>query len=277
MTMNRYLQFLISLTLCLGGLGCEGCVDRDQTQRPAPGDQERAGDTVDAFVDATNDAFQVEPVDTTLDTSAFDGETAGGSSTSDSSDAAELPAPDVTDTVDVNHEETARRDIETAAQSPTCTNNGRGRAIIRFDYASRGRQSANIALWDVSCSYAVDRACDVVEVGEPGYNSESTAVVLSGNDAVRARFDVTGLAFDKAWVHIQARSYATSSTADFDVWSPLYGAKTGGPVDQDFTYEWHTVDWTGYLSPSDDPDLTAIEISAASGQLALRAVEICIE
>ena len=107
----------------------------------------------------------------------------------------------------------------------------------------------------------------------------TAVLVTTSSGTVRVRYSVAGLSFSGATLHVQARSYSTGSSTDVRAWSPLYGATTFGPVDNDFTYDWYAADWSASLSPSDDPLLTAIELNASggSGQLALREVELCLE
>jgi hypothetical protein len=158
--------------------------------------------------------------------------------------------------------------------------NGPGWTLFRFHYGG-GNKSAQIDVWDASCSYsfAPNSACNVREV-YPGFGSVSYTSqgypIFTTTQYLRVRFSAAGLSFSKAKVYLQARSYATSSSTNFRVWSPLYGQQIGGPVDNDWVYDWYGVDWTGYLYPSDKPSLTAIQVYAQSGKLAVKAVELCV-
>ncbi|MCA9667997.1 MAG: hypothetical protein KC503_20505 [Myxococcales bacterium] len=160
---------------------------------------------------------------------------------------------------------------------------GPGWTLFRFHYDS-GSTSARIDVWDASCSYsfAPNSACNVREV-YPGFGTVSRTSqgypIFTTTQYLRVRFSAAGLSFSKAAVYIQARSYATSSSTYFRIWSPLYGAIKAGPVDNDFVYDWYGVDWTGLLYPSDQPSLTAIQVYAdsGSGQLAVKAVELCVQ
>ncbi len=160
---------------------------------------------------------------------------------------------------------------------------GPGFTLFLFHYGGGGT-SPTIDVWDATCSYsyAPSSACNVVAV-YPGFGSVSYTSqgypILTSSEYLRVRFSVAGLAFSKATVHLQARSYATSSSTSFRVWSPLYGDAIGGPVDNDWVYDWYSLDWTGFLAPSDPPSLTAIQIYAhqGSGQLAVQAVELCVQ
>jgi hypothetical protein len=96
---------------------------------------------------------------------------------------------------------------------------------------------------------------------------------------LRVRYDVSGLSFSSATLWVQARSYATSASTNIRAWSPIHGETAYGPVDVDFTYDWYGIDWSAYLTPSDPPALTAVQIYAylGSGSLAVHAAELCVE
>lgn len=74
-------------------------------------------------------------------------------------------------------------------------------------------------------------------------------------------------------------SCSTNSSTQIRAWSPLYGDQLGGPVDNDFTYDWYAMDWSGHLHPSDSPGLTAVQIYAqgGSGSLAVAEMELCVQ
>lgn len=159
--------------------------------------------------------------------------------------------------------------------------NGSGFTMFRYHY-SNNSSSAQIDVWDASCSYsfAPNSACNVYEICpgfcDPPTTSEGYPIFNSSN-YMRVRFNANGLSFSQATLYIQARSYATSSSADVEVWSPLYGGYVAGPIDNDFVYDWYALDWTGYLYPSDQPSLTAIQLYGARGSVAIKAVELCVE
>ena len=163
-----------------------------------------------------------------------------------------------------------------------CTH-GMGWTLFRFHYGG-GSTSPTIDVWDATCSYsyAPSSACNVYAV-YPGFGSVSYTSqgypILTTSEYLRVRFSVAGLSFTKAAVHIQARSYATSSSTYYRIWSPLYGGLVGGPVDNDWIYDWYTLDWSNHLKPGDAPSLTAIQIYAdqGSGQLAVQSVELCVQ
>gem|GEM_PF-5904601 len=160
--------------------------------------------------------------------------------------------------------------------------NGAGWTLFRFHYSTNST-SPSLDVWDAACSYsyAPNSACNVYAI-TPGMGSVSTTPdgypVLTSSHYLRVRYSVAGLSFSQAALYIQARSYATSSSTNYEVWSPIYGGLQAGPVDNDWIYDWYGVDWSSFLSPSDSPGLTAIQIYAGtgSGSLALKAVELCV-
>ncbi len=171
--------------------------------------------------------------------------------------------------------------INTTGLTKPCQN-GSGYALMRFSF-SNNSTSASIDVWDASCSYSfANQACNVTLV-YPGFGSVSRTTegypILTSTQYLRARFSVAGLSFAQATLYVRARSYSTGSSTQIRAWSPLYGDVLGGPVDNDFTYDWYALDWSQHLFPSDNPNLTAFQIYAyqGSGSLAVRAVELCLE
>jgi hypothetical protein len=186
---------------------------------------------------------------------------------------------------DLGSIDSGARDATAAADSGAATGlsvpcqNGPGWTLFRFHYDDS--YSARLDVWDASCDYSLapGSACNVVPVLTETLVHDGYALLVSGNSYIRARFDVGGLSFSQAAVYVQARSYATSSSTSIEVWSPLYGSVFGGPVDNDWEFDWYGMDWSGHLDPGDDPDLTAIQIYAYQGSdsLAVHAVELCVE
>ncbi len=161
--------------------------------------------------------------------------------------------------------------------------NGTGYSMFKFHY-DNGSTSARIDVWDASCSYsfAPNSACNVREV-YPGFGDVSRTSdgypIATSTHYIRVRFSAAGLNFNTATLYVQARSYATGASTSIRAWSPIYGDVLGGPVDNDFVYDWYPMDWTALLSPSDQPSLTAVQIYAHQGSssLAVKAVELCVE
>ncbi len=163
----------------------------------------------------------------------------------------------------------------------TPCSNGEGWTVWRFHYDD-GSTSARIDVWDASCEYsfAPNSACNVRDVypgfGEVDRTREGFPIVTT-REYLRIRFSVAGLRFSQASLHVKARSINGSSS--FRAWSPLYGEVFGGPVDGDFVYDWYAVDWSNFLSPTDSPSLTAVQLYAAqsSGRMAIESMELCVQ
>lgn len=158
---------------------------------------------------------------------------------------------------------------------------GPGWSLFRFHYDPNYGQNPDVEVWDATCSYsyAPQSACRIDAIGSVGTAAGGYAIALGGSDYLRVRFSVSGLSFTQAAVYIKGRSLSTTASTQFEVWSPLYGSAYGGPVDNDFVYDWYGVDWSSYLDPSDDPALTAIQIYPylGSGSLGIAAVELCVQ
>lgn len=155
---------------------------------------------------------------------------------------------------------------------------GPGFTVFRFHFDS-GSTSARIDVWDASCSYSLapTSACNVVPVypgfGSISYTSAGHPIVTTSH-YLRARFSVAGLRFSKAAVYFQGYGYSGSPKAR--LWSPLYGDAQSDYV-KFSSSAWYGVDWSNYLSPSDKPSLTAIQIYSTTGSLAVQTVELCVE
>lgn len=233
--------------------------------------------------DVNDDTGQIGPVcgDGILDPgeTCDDGVTADCATTHDGGDGSCAPAGTCAPGYSL-HNQTC---VANATGLSVPCQNGPGWTLFRFHY-SNNSTSAQIDVWDASCSYsfAPNSACNVREV-YPGFGEVSRTSqgypIFTSTHYLRVRFDVSGLSFTSATLWIQARSYATGASTFYDAESILYGVREGGPVDNDFVYDWYALDWTGFLSPFDDPNLTAIQLYAGrgSGSLAVSAVELCVE
>lgn len=294
--MERRTIVLAALMAALVGCGAsEGPVDG--------GDATRDAAAIDASVDDAGrldaSAFDASTLDasafdaSTFDASAFDASTFDAStfdaSTPGDAGLRDAGPPDG-GARDAGARDSGPPDAGTRDAGPpdagvppglsTPCANGPGWSLFRFRY-SGGSTSPRVDVWDATCSYSLapGSACNVVNVGSVASVMEGTAVLLDGSDYIRVRFSVTGLSFTRAAVYVQGRSYATSSSTDIRVWSPLYGERIMGPVDNDWTYDWYGMDWSDKLYPTDSPSLTAIQIYPyrGSGSLAVRAVELCVQ
>ena len=286
--------------------GCSGCDDRKE---PLPvidaavegdgaetggGDSGEIGDdTSGGEEDADGMAADADvgPDDAGGDTGASDG---GGSDT-DQRDTGPIDTgtPDTgpadTGIVDTGPADTGMVDtgpVDTGPTPPqglsTPCSNGTGWTLFKFHYEKSAGTSPRVDVWDAACSYsfAPGSACNVQEIRGPSFTSRTHAVIVSSREYVQVRFSVQGLQFSRAGLYVKARSYSTTASTDFEAWSPIHGANTGGLVDNDFTYNWYHVPWTNYLKPGDKPSLTAVRLSDAAGgssEVAIKAVELCIQ
>lgn len=293
----------LALLFCLAASGCSGCDDRtsgspdaadvaidtsDASDTTTPSDGSRTADTLDTSdtvgaSDASDTSDVVDASDTSGRSDAVDAsDTTAADPDADARDTADTTADTLADGGDTS---TDTSPADTGPQPPsglsTRCSNGPGWTLFKFHWTHNSGPSPRIDVWDATCNYsfAAGSACNVQDIRNPGFNSsrrQPKAILLTTSEYLRVRFSVDGLNFSKADVYAQARSYDTTSSTKFRVSSPLYGSKKSPLVDNDFTYDWYRVDWNGYLKPSDDPDLTAIEIYGTGGTVAVHAVEVCI-
>jgi hypothetical protein len=116
----------------------------------------------------------------------------------------------------------------------------------------------------------------VVDAGNGG------GLEIGGSNYILIRYSVAGLTtITSATFSIYGRSYDTTASGSFDAWSPIYGDAPSptDSVSNAWPYAWTTIDYTGHVQVGDNPGLTGIELSAgpSSGDLAIHAVELCIE
>ncbi|UJR81224.1 hypothetical protein [Sandaracinus amylolyticus] len=270
---------------------CAGCNERS-------GIDVDAGGRVDARIAIDASASDAGAIDIDAGVIDVDASTVGvdanvidvDASTSDDagSESDASPGDDAGEELDAGSMADAGSSIDAGPTPPPglsvpCSN-GPGWTVFRLHFD--GSSSPRIDVWDASCSYSLapGSACEarVVAFGtgtvEPVMSGYAVALGTS-SPYLRVRYSVDGLSFTRATLWVQARSYATSSSTNIRAWSPLHGETTRGPVDNDWTYDWYDVDWTDYLTPSDQPSLTAIQIYAhsGSGSLAVHAAELCVQ
>ena len=294
----RQILPLFAALLLVTAVGCSDDVDPDTDAGTTPangdvqtGDADDTGDHLDtnggddADLDAGDDDTSAEDAgdEDTGDLDAGDDGDAGDVDAdldAGSGDAAD--ADDATDTGDTTDTADAG-DSPPDGLSEPCEN-GDGWTLFRFHY-ELNPGSSTIEVWDASCTYSVgDQGCQIQEVtsgfGDIPTTSEGYPIVNTSSNFIRIRFSVEDLDFDDVSAHVRARSYSTSSSTDMRLETQLHGATTAGPVSQAFTYDWYDIDFTGYLTPNDDPGLTAIDVFADQGgssEMAVRAMEVCVE
>ncbi len=158
--------------------------------------------------------------------------------------------------------------------------NGEGWTVFRFHY-DQYSTSARIDVWDAACEYSLapGSACNVRTVTQ-GFGDVATTTngfpILTTSDYLRVRFSAEGLEFSEAEIHVEGHGFYSVAFTEYRIWSPLYGDRVGGPIDN--SLQWSSLDWTGMLYPDDDPGLTAIQIYAnlSTHDIAVRSVELCV-
>lgn len=290
------IRILVALAICglLGGCGaCEdplvidddvGGIDAgaDSALDTADDDVERDGGDQDTQGDSGD-------IGDTLDTAEGDTEDIGGGDDGGDTfadDAGDVQADDAgdvdatADADDIDDGGDSGEDDPPVGLSEPCQN-GSGWTLFRF-YYDQYSTSARIEVWDASCEYSLasGSACNVRTVTQGFGDVETTAngyPILTTSDYMRVRFSVEGLEFTEAEVHVEGHGFFSVNYTEYRVWSPLYGDRVGGPIDN--TLQWSSLDWTGMLFPDDDPGLTAIQIYAnlSTHDIAVRSVELCVE
>jgi hypothetical protein len=133
--------------------------------------------------------------------------------------------------------------------------------------------------WDAACAYSLapDSTCMAGAYGNISATPDDVAVILDGTDRLMIRYAATGLPIVGATLYVSAKAISTGSSAQLVTWSPIHGELRTDFILAGFTYPWYAVDWTDMVSPSDDPDLTAVVIQGGDGApLGVRAVELCV-
>jgi hypothetical protein len=160
---------------------------------------------------------------------------------------------------------------------------GPGQRIIGLHW-DNGSRSARVDTWDVACDYSfADQLCNASDNCR-GFcdvpRTRTGAVELSGLNRIMIRFDVTGLRFNSASIHVLTRSLCAASGNSVQLEAPAHGAIAIDGVSQEFEYQWVHGDWSQLLRPGDDPGLTAVLIydgPGGCGSLGVQAFELCIQ
>ena len=157
--------------------------------------------------------------------------------------------------------------------------NGPGTTLFAVHWD--GRERPDIDHWAAACEPgfningcgAFARCGDAIANCGVAVVDGGQGLLLDGRDDLLFRFHVNGLQFQTTTLYFQARG--TRGQGNLEVWSPIYGGLQG-PVAGD-AYAWYAVDWSDFLSPFDDPGVTGIRFRAVGGNVAVHAVEVCIE
>ncbi len=192
----------------------------------------------------------------------------------DASPLTDAPSADAAPTdaapTDAAPTDAAPTDAASSSFSMLC-DNGPGYKLWQISF-----QSGFVRLdhWDANCNYSVgDQLCVGSAFGVTDIDN-GVAVSLNGNDFVRVRFNVNGLSFTSASLHVNARGIGGSSRMKAE--SQVAGFTPEMLVPVDFSYKWFSFDWSAHLQPNNSPSLTAVDIERASGTLGIKTVELCV-
>lgn len=158
---------------------------------------------------------------------------------------------------------------------------GPGWSLVALHYDD-GSTSPRVDHWGASCDYSIrinDR-CGLIDrcrgaVGCQVGRTNTGAVELDGTDDLVLWFQTAGLPVaGHASLHLLGRSLCPAASTRFEVVDPLNGwGVEGGPVGQQFEYQWHTVP----LAPLVADQALVITAGQGCGRLGVQAVEVCVE
>lgn len=158
---------------------------------------------------------------------------------------------------------------------------GPGWSLVALHYDD-GSTSPRVDHWGASCDYSIrlnDR-CGLIDrcrgaVGCQVGRTDTGAVELDGTDDLVLWFQTAGLPVaGDASLHLLGRALCPAAPTRFQVADPLNGwAVEGGPVGQQFEYQWHTVP----LAPLVADQALVITAGQGCGRLGVQAVEVCVE
>lgn len=154
---------------------------------------------------------------------------------------------------------------------------GDGQALWRLTFPPNAAGYATVEEWDNGCEYSLaDQACSLS--GEPhSYANFGPGILFnSSNDYFRVRFSVAGLSFTQATIYISAHADG-SGIPNAVLESPLYGSLSFAPSVPISTHRTYAVDWTSFLSPSDNPNLTAVTLRSNPTGLAVSEIQLCVQ
>lgn len=157
---------------------------------------------------------------------------------------------------------------------------GAGWSLIRVHWDDRST-SPRVDHWDAPCDYSIrlNDNCGIFDRCRGGVGCEvgrtnTGAVELDGTDDLLIWFSTQGLNIEAAVFHLHGRSLCPASPTQFDLDSPRGGwAVSGGPVGQQFEYQWHAVALPRLNNPDEAFRLTA---GQGCGRLGVQAFEVCV-
>jgi len=154
---------------------------------------------------------------------------------------------------------------------------GDGQALWRLTFPPNAAGYATVEEWDNGCDYSLaNQACSLS--GEPhNYANFGPGILFnSSNDFFRVRFSAAGLSFTQATLYITAHADG-SGIPNAVLESPIYGSLAFAPTVPISTHRTYAVDWSDFLSPSDNPNLTAVTLRSNPTGLAVSEIQLCVQ
>ncbi len=154
---------------------------------------------------------------------------------------------------------------------------GEGRALWRLTFPANAAGYATVEEWNNGCEYSLaNQACSLS--GEPhGYANFGPGILFnSSTDYFRVRFSVAGDSFSQATLYLAAHADG-SGIPNAVLQSPLYGSLSFAPTVPISTHRTYVVDWSDFLAPTDDPNLTAVTLRSNPTGLAVSEIELCVQ
>ncbi len=165
-------------------------------------------------------------------------------------------------------------DASSSVATP-CTG-GEGRALWRLTFPANSAGYATVEEWNNGCEYSLaNQACSLS--GEPhGYANFGHGILFnSSTDYFRVRFSVVGESFSQATLYLAAHADG-GGIPNAVLQSPLYGSLSFAPTVPISTHRTYVVDWSDFLAPTDDPNLTAVTLRSNPTGLAVSEIELCV-
>ncbi len=154
---------------------------------------------------------------------------------------------------------------------------GDGQALWRLTFPPNAAGYATVEEWDNGCDYSLaNQACSLS--GEPhNYANFGPGILFnSSTDFFRVRFSAAGLSFTQATLYITAHADG-SGIPNAVLESPIYGSLAFAPTVPISTHRTYAVDWSDFLSPSDNPNLTAVTLRSNPTGLAVSEIQLCVQ
>lgn len=154
---------------------------------------------------------------------------------------------------------------------------GPGQSLWRLRWQPGQGGFATVEVWDNGCEFSLaDQACRLS--GEPHDSADFGPGIEfnSSTDFFRVRFSVAGESFDNATLFISAHADG-SGIPNAVLESPIHGSLSFAPTVPISQHRTYAVDWSDFLTPSDQPSLTAVTLRSQPIGLAVSFMELCVE